>query len=70
MAHKFPVGQLVEYKPTAAKVGLFKVVQHMPEEFKAADWMYRIKSPQEEFERTVMECHLSPSIVPEGASND
>ena len=36
-----------------------------PEEFPATDWMYRIKSDQEGFERTVLECALSPSIVPE-----
>ena len=67
MAHKFEVGQLVEYKPIGAKVGLFKIVRHMPEEFQAADWKYRIKSQQEGFERTVLECDLSPSIVPEAS---
>ena len=65
MAHRFKVGQLVEYKPIGAKVGLYKVLRYLPEEFAATDWMYRIKSDQEGFERTVLECALSPSIVPE-----
>ena len=65
MAHKFKVGELVEYKPVGAKVSQFKIVRHLPEEFPAADWKYRIKSDQEGFERTVLECDLSPSIVPE-----
>ena len=65
MAHKFKVGQMVEYKPIGAKVGLYKVLRHLPEEFPATDWMYRIKSDQEGFERTVPECALSPSTVQE-----
>jgi hypothetical protein len=39
----------------------------MPEEFPAVDWKYRIKSDQEDFERTVLECDLSPSIIPNHA---
>ena len=65
VSHKFAVGQVVEYKPIGKKVGLFKVVRQMPEEFQAADWKYRIRSDQEGFERNVLECDLSPSIVPE-----
>ena len=65
MAHRFRIGQLVEYKPVGAKVRLFKIVRQLPEEFPAADWKYRIKNEQEGFERTVLECDLSPSIVPE-----
>ena len=65
MAHKFSVGQAVEYKPIGAKVGVFKVVKQMPEEFRAVDLKYRVKSPQETFERNVLECDLSPSIIPE-----
>ena len=65
MAHRFKVGQLVEYKPIGARVGLFKIVRHLPEEFPATDWKYRIKSDQESFERTALECTLRPSIVPE-----
>ena len=65
MAHKFAVGQAVEYKPIGAKTGLFKVVRQMPEEFRAVDFQYRIKSVQEAFERIVLECDLSPSIVPD-----
>ena len=65
MAHRFKVGQLVEYKPIGAKVSLYKVLRQLPEEFPATDWMYRIKSDHEGFERTVLECALSPSIVQE-----
>ena len=65
MAHKFFVGQNVEYKPVGAQVGCFKVVRQMPEEFQAIDLRYRIKSAQEGFERNVLECDLSPSIIPE-----
>ena len=65
MAHKFAVGQAVEYKPIGAQVGRFKVIRQMPEEFQAIDRKYRIKSDQEGFERNVLECDLSPSLVPE-----
>jgi len=65
MAHKFAVGQAVEYKPIGAKIGVFKIVKQMPEEFRAVDLKYRIKSVQETFERNVLECDLSRSIVPE-----
>ena len=65
MAHRFKVGQLVEYKPIGAKVGLFTILRHLPEELSATDWKYRIKNDGEGFERTVLECDLSPSIVPE-----
>jgi hypothetical protein len=65
MAHKFRVGDLVSFKAIGQKLGLYKVVRQMPEEFPAADWKYRIKSEQEDFERTVLECDLSPSIIPE-----
>jgi hypothetical protein len=37
----------------------------MPEEFQAIDRKYRIKSVQEGFERNVLECDLSPSIIQE-----
>ena len=65
MAHRFKVGQLVEYRPIGAKLSRFKIVRSLPEEFPATDWKYRIKSDQEGFERTVFEFDLSPSIVPE-----
>ena len=66
MAHKFQVGDFVEFKPTGSKQGgLFKIVMRLPEEFRAMGWQYRIKSDQEGFERTVYEWDLSPSIVPE-----
>ena len=66
MAHKFQVGEFVDFKPLGTKaVGLFKITMRMPGEFRAAGWQYRIKSDQEGFERIVYEWDLSPSIVPE-----
>ena len=65
MAHKFSVGQAVDYRPMGGKAGYFKIVRQMPEEFQAFDLKYRIKSVQESFERIVLECDLSPSIIPE-----
>jgi len=65
MAYKFSVGQAVEYKPIGGQVGYFTVVRQMPEEFQAVDLRYRIKSVHEGFERNVLECNLSPSVVPE-----
>jgi hypothetical protein len=65
MAYKFSVGQAVEYKPIGGQVGYFTVVRQMPEEFQAVDLRYRIKSVHEGFERNVLECDLSPSVVPE-----
>ena len=65
MRFKFTAGQAVEYKPIGGNAGLFTVVRQMPEEFRAVDRKYRIKSQQEEFERNVLECDLSASDEPE-----
>lgn len=65
MDFKYEVGQAVEYKPVGCNVALFVVTRRMPEEFQAVDRKYRIKSVQEGFERNVMECDLSPSLLPE-----
>ena len=65
MAHKYKVGDVVEYTGVGVKTSLFRVVKQMPAEFQAFDWKYRIKSDHEIFERNVLECDLSPSIVPE-----
>ena len=65
MSFKFAVGQTVEYKPAQGTVDLFTVIQQMPEEFKAIDRKYRIKSVQEGFERIVMECDLTATDKPE-----
>jgi len=65
MSFKFAVGQAVEYKPVGAKVGLFKVTRQMPEELRAIDRRYRIKSEQEQFERNVLECDLNEAMGPE-----
>ena len=58
MSFKFAVGQAVEYKPTGGTLGRYAVIRQMPEEFRAFDRKYRIKSEQEGFERTVLECDL------------
>jgi hypothetical protein len=63
MTYKFAVGQSVEFKPTRDKVGVFKVLRHMPDEFHAVDRKYRIKSEHESFERIVLECDLSASSM-------
>jgi hypothetical protein len=65
MSFKFAIGQAVEYKPIGAKVGLFKVTRQMPEELRAIDRRYRIKSEQENFERNVLECDLNEAMSPE-----
>ena len=46
MTFKFSAGEAVEYTPRGGKVGLFTVVRQMPEEYKAFDRIYRIKSNQ------------------------
>lgn len=58
MSFKFNVGQAVEYKPSGGVVGLYTVVRQMPQEFRAFDLKYRIKSEREGFERNVLECDL------------
>jgi hypothetical protein len=64
MTFKFSVGQAVEYKPTGRQVALFTVIRQMPEEFRAVDHAYRIKSEQEGFERNVLECDLRSASGP------
>lgn len=59
MGFKFSVGQAVEYKPAGGLIGLYTVVRQMPEEFRAFDLKYRIKSTREGFERNVLECDLT-----------
>jgi hypothetical protein len=46
MTFKFSAGQAVEYTPRGGKLGLFTVIRQMPEEDKAFDRIYRIKSNQ------------------------
>ena len=65
MAHKFAVGQAVEYRPVGANVGVFIVVKQMPDEPEATDFRYKIKNVQETFERNVLEYDLSASVMPE-----
>jgi hypothetical protein len=65
MSFKFNVGQAVEYKPVGGIAGLYTVVRQMPEEFRAFDLKYRIKSEREGFERTVLECDLREVEKPE-----
>ena len=65
MAHKFKVGQLVEYIPIGGKVSLYKILRLLAEEFAATDWKYRIKSDQEGYRADRARMYLSPAIVPE-----
>jgi hypothetical protein len=67
MTFKFTVGQAVEYKPAGGKIGLFRVIRQMPEEFRAIDRIYRIKNESEGFERNVLECDLSEPLSMEEA---
>jgi hypothetical protein len=70
MKFRFDVGQAVEYKRVGRGVALFKVVRQMPYEDTAADRKYRIKSECENFERNVMKCDLSSSVMsPESYNN-
>jgi hypothetical protein len=67
MSFKFFVGQAVEYTPTGEKIaGLYKIMRQMPKEDQAADLRYRIKSDAEDYERNVLECHLSSEVDAEG----
>ena len=60
MPFKFSVGQAVSYTPIGEKkAGLYRVTRQMPQEERAIDFGYRIKSEAEVFERIVLECHLS-----------
>jgi len=63
MSFKFLVGQAVEYKPVGEKTaGLFKIMRQMPEEERAFDLRYLIKSEAEAHERNVFECQLSSAV--------
>jgi hypothetical protein len=66
MPFKFLVGQAVEYTPIGEKTaGLYKIMRQMPEEERAIDLRYRIKSEAEAYERNVLECHLSSDVAAE-----
>jgi hypothetical protein len=60
MAHKFKVGQIVDYHsgnrgmPSSSRE--YKIVRQLPVE--GAELQYRIKSPAEVFERVAKECDL------------
>jgi hypothetical protein len=63
MSFKFLVGQAVEYTPIGEKrAGLFKIMKQMPNEERAFDLKYRIKSVAEAYERNVLECQLSADV--------
>jgi hypothetical protein len=60
MPFKFSVGQVVAYTPIGEKkAGLYRVTRQMPQEERAVDLGYLIKSQEEVYERNVLECHLS-----------
>jgi hypothetical protein len=63
MSFKFFVGQAVEYTPIGEKTaGLYKITRQMPQEERAFDLKYRIKSEAEVYERNVLECQLSSNV--------
>ena len=62
---KYDAGQAVEYRPMGGTVGVYRVVRRMPEEHGAVDRKYRIKHDSESFERSVLECDLSATDMPE-----
>ena len=63
MSFKFLVGQAVEYTPVGEKTaGLYKIMRQMPEEERAFDLRYLIKSEAEAYERNVFECQLSSEV--------
>ena len=58
--HKFTVGQTVQFKPDehpAAPRGSYEVTKQLPHN--GHEYEYRIKSAQEEHERTARESQLS-----------
>jgi hypothetical protein len=58
--HKFTVGQIVQFKSderTAAPRGPYEVTRQLPHN--GHEYEYRIKSAQEEYERTARESQLS-----------
>ena len=66
MTFKFCVGQAVEYTPLGEKkAGLYKIMRQMPEEEKAFDLRYLIKSETEAFARNVAECQLNSEVAAE-----
>ena len=58
--HKFTVGQIMQFEPderTAAPRGSYEVTKQLPHN--GHEYEYRIKSAQEEHERTARESQLS-----------
>jgi len=59
--HKFKVGQLVDYNPNRSGMPAssrgYEIVRLLPPE--GGDFLYRIKSPGETFERVAKEQDLS-----------
>src|SRR5690242_16645405 len=60
-AHKYEVGQVVNFTPSApnlgASLGLYEIVRHLPPE--GPDNQYRIKSLTDSHERVVRESQLA-----------
>ena len=61
MAHKFKVGQQVDYAPgrliLAAAAQRYEIIRQLP--LTDGQYQYRIKSKSETFERSAMESELS-----------
>jgi hypothetical protein len=56
-AHKFKIGQLVDYSSRESASGAYQITQLLPPE--GADYQYRIKSAREPHERVAKEHELS-----------
>lgn len=61
MQHKFKVGQLVDYSPNRSSMSAssrgYEIIRLLPPE--GIDLLYRIKSPNELFERVAKEPELT-----------
>jgi hypothetical protein len=72
MSHKFVVGQIVDllHRPLrAAAAGKYEIRRLMPaaSDGNSEDFLYRIKSVAENYERVVNESELTLSTVPQDA---
>ena len=60
-AHKYKIGQMVEFKPVRtavpASAAPYKIIRLMPVE--GVDVLYRIKAPSESYERIAKETELT-----------
>ena len=67
MAHKYAVGQKVDLIHRMLQIspsGQYEISRLMPDtEDGTADWLYRIKSTDETYQRVVQESELRPTKI-------